>query len=154
MLSGIPLKDISRLQQQYGLNTLQDDTGHSKALLALLARFKNPLVIILLLAASLSLFFGDKASFFIIATIILLSVGLDFLNTYRSEKAANALKEKVRVKVQVIRGHKEYLIPISELVPGDIVLLSAGKIIPADGIIAESKDLFTNESSLTGESFP
>jgi Mg2+-importing ATPase len=154
MIKGLSFQSVKKLRQQYGPNILQDSHGKNKALLALLARFKNPLVIILLLAASLSLFFGDKASFFIIVAIVALSVGLDFLNTYRSQQAAEALKDKVRVKVHVIREGKDHLIPASELVPGDIVLLSAGKVIPADGVIIDGKDLFTNEAALTGESFP
>jgi Mg2+-importing ATPase len=154
MTDGLSFRNVKKLQQQYGLNTLQDDSSSNRALLAFLARFKNPLVIILLLAASLSLFFGDKASFFIIITIVMMSVGLDFLNTYRSQKAAEALKNKVRVKAHVIREGKEHLVAISELVPGDIILLSAGKVIPADGVIIEGKDISTNEAALTGESFP
>ncbi len=120
----------------------------------MLARFKNPLVIILLVAATLSLFFGDKASFFIIATIVLLSVGLDFFNTYRSGQAAEALKNKVRVRAIAVRDGHEKQVAVSELVPGDVVRLTAGRIIPADGVIVEGKDIYTNESSLTGESFP
>jgi len=154
MIKGLSFQSVKKLRQQYGPNILQDSHGKNKALLALLARFKNPLVIILLLAALLSLFFGDKASFFIIVAIVALSVGLDFFNTYRSQQAAEALKDKVRVKVHVIREGRDHLIPASELVPGDIVLLSAGKVIPADGVIIDSKDLFTNEAALTGESFP
>ena len=154
MLKDLSSKDVKKLQQQYGPNTLQVGSGKNKAVLAFLARFKNPLVIILLFAATLSLFFGDKASFFIISTIILLSVVLDFINTYRSQKAAEALKDKVRVKSLVIRGGKEQLVMVSELVPGDIVILSAGKIVPADGETIESESLFANEAALTGESFP
>ena len=154
MLKDLSSKDVKKLQQQYGPNTLQVDSSKNKAVLAFLARFKNPLVIILLFAATLSLFFGDKASFFIISTIILLSVSLDFINTYRSQKAAEALKDKVRVKSLVIRGGKEQLVMVSELVPGDIVILSAGKIVPADGETIESESLFANEAALTGESFP
>lgn len=154
MVKGLSFVAVKKLQLQYGPNVLQDNTGGNKAILAFLARFKNPLVLILLLAATLSLFFGDKASFFIIVAIVALSVGLDFLNTYRSEKAAEALKDKVRVKVHVIRDGKEHIITVSELVPGDIVLLSAGKVIPADGVIVDGKDVSTNEAALTGESFP
>jgi len=154
MVSGLTFREVKNRQKQYGANTFASTQGNNRALLALLARFKNPLVIILLIAATLSLFFGDRASFFIITTIILLSVTLDFINTYRSEQAAEALKDKVRVKAQVIREGSEHTVPVSELVPGDIVLLSAGKLIPADGIIQDSKDLYCNEASLTGESFP
>ena len=154
MINGLTFRSVKKLQKQYGPNVLQDTNNRSKALIAFLARFKNPLVIILLLAATLSFFFGDKASFFIIIAIVALSVGLDFFNTYRSEQAAEALKDKVRVKAHVIREGKEHIVSVSELVPGDIVLLSAGKVIPADGVIIDGKDLFTNEAALTGESFP
>lgn len=154
MVDGLSFRSVKKLQRQFGPNTLQDDNSKNKALLAFLARFKNPLVIILLLAASLSWFFGDRASFFIIVAIVALSVGLDFLNTYRSQQAAEALKDRVRVKSHVIREGKEHIVSVGELVPGDIVLLSAGKVIPADGVIIEGKDLSTNEAALTGESFP
>ncbi len=152
-LGGLSSAKVKQLQTVYGQNVFEEQ-HKSRALLAFLARFKNPLVLILLLAATLSLFFGDKASFFIIATIILLSVGLDFFNTYRSEQAAESLKDKVRVKATVVRDHREVQVATSELVPGDIVRLGAGKIIPADGEIIDGKDLFTNEAALTGESFP
>jgi P-type Mg2+ transporter len=154
MVNGLSAEKVLQLRQQYGPNTFEQGRRRSKALLAFLARFRNPLVIILLIAATLSLFFGDKASFFIISTIILLSVGLDFFNTYRSERAAEALKDKVRVLVTVRRNSREEQVAVSELVPGDIVLLKAGKVIPADGVIVEGKDLFANEAALTGESFP
>lgn len=154
MTSGLSIQEIKKLRKQYGLNTLQDDQVQHRAVKAFLIRFKNPLVIILIFAATLSLFFGDRASFFIITTIVLLSVTLDFVNTYRSEKAADALKDKVRVRVNVIRYGKEHQIPSIDLVPGDVVRLAAGKVIPADGEIIEGNDLSANESSLTGESFP
>jgi Mg2+-importing ATPase len=154
MIKGLSFRDVKRLRQQYGPNILRDDRSKNRALLALLARFKNPLVIILLLAASLSLFFGDKTSSFIIIAIVLLSVSLDFLNTYRSQKAAEALKDKVRIKVHVVREHGDHCVAASELVPGDVVMLLAGKVVPADGVVIDGKDLFTNEAALTGESFP
>lgn len=154
MTKGLSSKEVKKLQQQYGPNSLHDENKNSKTLLALLARFKNPLVIILLLAATLSLFFGDKTSFFIVIAIVVLSVGLDFFNTFQSGRAAEALKDKIRVKSRVIRDGMEHLVAVSELVPGDIVILSAGKVVPADGIIIDGKDISTNEASLTGESFP
>lgn len=154
MVNGLSFQDVKRLQRQYGSNTLHDETSRNRALLAFLARFKNPLIIILIIAAFLSLFFGDRTSFFIILTMVLLSVSLDFLNTYRSQQAAEDLKDKVRVRARVLREGKEHLVAVSELVPGDIVFLNAGKVIPADGVIVESKDLSANEAALTGESFP
>lgn len=152
--TGLSFKQIKALHKKYGFNILQEETGRGQTVLAFIARFKNPLVIVLLIAATLSLFFGDKPSFYIIITIIFLSVVLDFTNMYRSQKAAEALKDKVRVKVDVIRDGTSTQVNVDDLVPGDIVVLVAGKIIPADGEIIEGKDLFINESVLTGESFP
>lgn len=154
MIQGLSFSEVKRLQLRYGPNTFETGPKRSRALAALLARFKNPLVIILLVAATLSIFFGDKASFVIITVIVFLSVSLDFINTYRSDKAAEALKDRVRVQVSVVREGSEHLIAVDQLVPGDIVMLGAGKIIPADGVVLDSKDLYCNESSLTGESFP
>ena len=151
--TGLSLQEVKRRRARYGLNTLQDK-GKNTVLRALLARFMNPLVIILLFAAFLSLFFGDRSSFIIITTIVLLSTSLDFINTFRSQKAADELKAKVRVGVTVIRASATRVIPAAQLVPGDIVVLSAGKVVPADGVTRDSKDLFANESALTGESFP
>ena len=154
MEKGLGTAEVKRLRLQYGPNSFDDGTNRSHAFSALLARFKNPLVIILLVVAALSIFFGDKASFFIIITIVGLSVSLDFINTYRSEQAAEVLKDRVRVKVRVRRAGEESDVPVDDLVPGDIVLLQAGRVIPADGVIIEGQDIYSNESSLTGESFP
>ncbi|NTW61362.1 cation-transporting P-type ATPase [Candidatus Saccharibacteria bacterium] len=154
MVVGLTFEEVKKLRLEYGFNVLHDEQTKNRTLVAFLARFKNPLVIILIVAAGMSLFFGDKASFFIITAIVFLSVGLDFLNTYRSGKAAEALKEKVRVKARVIREGKEHLVAVKDLVPGDVVMLSSGKVIPADGVIIEGNDLSANEAALTGESFP
>jgi len=153
-LTGLTAAEAAQRLAQTGPNTLQEGQRRSNAFLALAARFKNPLVVILLLAASLSFFFGDRASFFIIISIVALSVTLDFFNTYRSERAAEALKQKVAVKVTVVRDGEQKEILANQLVPGDLVLLSAGKVVPADGVVVEGKDLFTNEAALSGESFP
>ena len=150
---GLSHRDVLRLQQQFGPNVIQEERRPNR-LLAFLLRFKNPLVIVLLIAATLSLAFGEATSFFIIVTIVLASVFLDFINTFRSEQAAEKLRDRVRVKAHVIRSGAEHQVTVREIVPGDIVLLKAGSVIPADGKIVDSEDLFTNESALTGESFP
>jgi Mg2+-importing ATPase len=79
---------------------------------------------------------------------------LDFVNSYRSEKAAAELNNRVRVETDVRRNGEWVSLPLAELVPGDVVKLTAGRLIPADGVVLEGKDLAANESSLTGESFP
>ena len=121
---------------------------------ALLGRFKNPLVIILLLAAVLSGFLGDRTSAAIIIVIVLISTLLDFINTYKSDKAAEALKSRVRVQAAVYRGGQVIEIPVRNLVVGDVVQLKIGDIIPADGKVLDSEHFYVNESVLNGESFP
>ncbi len=122
--------------------------------LALLARFKNPLVIILLIAAILSGFLGDRTSATIIVVIVLLSTLLDFINTYKSDKAAEALKSRVRVEAAVYRSGQVVEVPVRNLVVGDVVLLKIGDIVPADGKVLDSEHFYVNESVLNGESFP
>ncbi len=150
---GLTTREAAKRQAQYGPNTLVE-TKHLPGLLAFLSRFSNPLVIILMLAATLSAFLGDLVNFIIIVAIVLVSTVLDFINTYRSERAAEALKDQVRVESEVVRDHRWQRLPLAALVPGDVVHLSPGKLIPADGTVQEGKDLYANESALTGESFP
>ena len=119
-----------------------------------LSRFANPLVLILIFAAAISALTGEAVSAAIIITIVMASALLDFANTYKSEKAADALKRRVMVTASVVRDGESEELPVAELVPGDIVLLNPGDIVPADGKVIQSKDFFVNESSLTGESFP
>lgn len=121
---------------------------------ALFSRFKNPLVILLLLAAILSGALGDKTSAVIIISIVILSTLLDFLNTYKSEKAAEALKARVRVNAAVFRDGQLLELPVRSLVVGDVVQLKAGDIVPADGKVLESEHYYVNEAVLTGEAFP
>jgi Mg2+-importing ATPase len=151
--TGLTSREAARRLRQYGPNTLTDKKRRSP-MLAFLSRFTNPLVIILMLAAGLSAFLGDRVNFTIIMAIVLASTVLDFVNSYKSERAAEALKERVRVEAEVLRDGRLVSLPLASLVPGDIVKLQAGKLIPADGKVTESKDLYANESSLTGESFP
>lgn len=154
MVSGLTFQEVAQRRKRYGFNVVANDRRRNTGLMALVGRLKNPLVLLLLTAASLSLAFGEAVSFGIIVTIVLLSVMLDYVNTARSENAAQMLRDRVRVMVLVIRGGKEYTVPAAELVPGDVVRLRAGSVVPADGEVLEGTDLFTNEAALTGESFP
>lgn len=114
----------------------------------------NPLVIVLLIIASISLFLGEKNDAIIVSLIALVSVFLSFVQEYRAGKAAERLSEMVRTTAAVYRDGKPKEIKIREIVPGDIVELSAGDMIPADVRLISNKDLFINQASLTGESFP
>lgn len=120
----------------------------------IIRKFLSPLIIILLVTGSLSLFFGDRRSAIVIYLMIFLSVILDFVQEHKSEKAAEKLKEKVVTKVEVSRQGRRELILARELVPGDIIHLSVGSIVPADARVLSGDDFFVNESSLTGEAFP
>ncbi|HJV35279.1 magnesium-translocating P-type ATPase [Geomonas sp.] len=142
----------SRLDR-FGPNLIHGE--QKKALvLQFLAKFKNPLVIILLTASALSAFTGDATSFFIIGTIVLISVTLDFVQEYRAGQAADRLRQSVAVRGQVLRDGKLREIPLAEMVPGDVALLAAGDLVPCDGRLLEAKDFFVNEALLTGEAFP
>lgn len=90
----------------------------------------------------------------LIMTIVIISSVLDFVVSYKSQKAAETLAARVSPKVRVIRDGTVSSIESKELVPGDMVMLAAGNVVPADGVMVESCQLFTNESSLTGESLP
>ncbi|MBV2167904.1 MAG: magnesium-translocating P-type ATPase [Bdellovibrio sp.] len=137
---------------KYGPNLLKTPPKHF--LKELLSRFLNPLVIILLLASSISAATGDVTGFIIIVLIVLMSVSLDFYQQYRAEQAAEELKASVAVTATVLRDGKRQERALSEIVPGDIVFIGAGDLIPADGVILEEKDIFINQALLTGESYP
>jgi Mg2+-importing ATPase len=117
-------------------------------------RLGNPLILILLFASGLSAWTGDVTSFAIIVVIILLSVVLDVVQQRRAENTVDALRRSVGLKAQVVRDGMSFEIPIDRLVPGDIVELKAGGIVPADCRLVTARDCFVNQALLTGESFP
>ncbi|MCL2154810.1 MAG: HAD-IC family P-type ATPase, partial [Leptospirales bacterium] len=117
-------------------------------------RIKNPLVIQLLLIAIISAIIGEYNSSIIVCFMILLSVGLSYILDSRSNSAVEALGKRVQPRTFVIREGVEEEIKTSEVVPGDVVILQAGSIVPADLRIFTAKDFFVSESSLTGESMP
>jgi len=149
-LSGAEAK--ARLAE-YGPNLFR--ARQDKSLLRqYLARFGNPLVLILLVASIISAFTGEIVNFLIIAGIILLSVTLDFFQEVRANATAEKLRQSVSVRAIVIRDGKPSEIPAPQVVPGDIVLLSAGDLIPADGRVLEANDFFVKQALLTGEPYP
>ncbi len=122
--------------------------------LQFMSRFRNPLVIILLLASTVSAFTGDVTSFLIISSIVIMSVTLDFIQEFRAGQAAEKLRQSVAIHALALRNGKRSDVPVAELVLGDVVLLSAGDLIPGDGRLLEAKDFFVNQALLTGESYP
>ncbi|ACK49583.1 magnesium-translocating P-type ATPase [Methylocella silvestris BL2] len=122
--------------------------------LQFLSRFRNPLVIILLAASGLSAATGDIPSFAIVVSIVMLSMTLDFIQEVRAQNAVEALRRSVAVKASVRRDGAILCIPIDKVVPGDVVELIAGDLVPADSRLLESRDLFINQALLTGEPYP
>lgn len=150
---GLSHKEAKEALAKFGLNHLISKKKYSP-LRQLLSHFKNPLVLVLLIAAALSVGFGEMRSAILIFVIILLSTLLNFYQEQRSNHAAERLSEKLSLTADVIRGGVSMEIKTELIVPGDIVFLSAGDIVPADGWLHEADDLFLNEAMLTGESFP
>ena len=119
-----------------------------------LNQFKSPIVLILIFATIISAFLQDWADAIIILLIVMGSALLSFYQEYNANNAAEKLKEQVSFKTDVLRDGKTASIPTDEIVPGDVVLLSAGSLIPADGLVIEARDFFVNQAVLTGETFP
>jgi len=151
--AGLTAAQAEKNRAVYGPN----DISHIRkrpVILQFLAHFKNLLVIILLFAAVVSVVTGEITDAVIIFVIILASVTLDFFQEYKAENAAELLKKKIITRASVFRDGKAEELPITDLVPGDLVSLAAGDIIPADARLLSSRDLYVNQSSLTGEPFP
>ncbi|MFZ4648362.1 MAG: magnesium-translocating P-type ATPase [Patescibacteria group bacterium] len=150
---GLSAEEASRLLASYGPNSLQE---HKKINIfrKIFSYFTDPMIVILLIAATISGATGQFRGATIIISMVLLSVVLNFYQEHKSDKAAEKIYSRLAIIVKVRRGGKELEIDSKLIVPGDLVILMAGDIIPADGIILVSDDLFINESALTGESLP
>ena len=151
--AGLSQQEARARTARFGPNTLRDH-GERPLLIQYLSHFKNPLVMILLAASAVSALTGEITGFVIIWAIVLMSVTLDFVQEYRAGRAAEQLKKVVAVRATVLRDSHSQEIQIAGLVPGDVVVLAAGDLIPADCRLLEAKDFFINQSLLTGESYP
>ena len=142
---------VSRLAQ-WGPNAV---ASHRAQVLPVLRRqLRSPLLGLLLIAATASYFVGERSGAVIIGVIVGLSVGLGFVNEYRAERAAEALHSQVRHQAVAIRDGRTTTLDVTELVPGDVVELRLGDIVPADMRLLEVSGLQCDESVLTGESLP
>jgi Mg2+-importing ATPase len=151
--TGLAAAEAARRLARDGPNALRP--LRSRALvLQFLARFANPLVLLLLVAATISAFVGDRTSFVIIVAMVFLSVTLDFVQETRAGHAAEALKRTVALRARLVRDGKPTDAPADEVVAGDVLVLGPGSLVPADARLLASKDLFVNQSLLTGESYP
>lgn len=150
---GLSENEASQRLAEHGPNTL----GRNKRrgpLLLLLSQFKSPIILILLFATGLSIYLGDTSDAMIILSIVLFSGLLGFWQEYGANTATEKLFAIVQVKTTALRDGKPVEIGVDRVVPGDMVQLKAGDIIPADGLILASNALFVDESTLTGETYP
>jgi Mg2+-importing ATPase len=151
--AGLSDEEAAERLKREGPNQVET-TGRRRGLRLLLGQFTSPIILILVGATVVSMVVGDVADGVIILAIILASGLLTFWQERSAGRAVDALLARVRVRVEVRRGGREVSVPSEEVVTGDIVLLRAGDVIPADCRVIESRSLQVDESSLTGEPFP
>jgi Mg2+-importing ATPase len=153
---GLEAAEAERRLKSHGLNLVARERKPSM-LEEIWSRARNPLNALLLTLAGVSYFLGDIRAAIVIALMVLLAIGTAFLQEHRSNEAAARLRAMVKTTASVRRdaGGNGYVeVPIETLVPGDVVRLSAGDMIPADLRLLDTKDLFINQSALTGEAMP
>jgi len=152
-LDGLSQAEADSRLKQYGLNEIAREKRQS-ALMRLLSNVKNPLVILLTALGVLSFLTGDLRATVVIFVMVVLGVVLRFFQEMRADNAAEKLKAMVSNTATLVRDGKEAEVPLKMLVPGDIIRLAAGDMVPADVRVLAAKDLFLNQAALTGESLP
>ncbi len=150
---GLSLAEVEKRQKLYGSNSLPEEKKH-QFLKLLVSQFTNLMVLLMTVAAILSLSFGHVFDAVLIFSLVLINALMGFIQEFRAEKSIQALKNVLVPKVTSKREGKIQEIPHEDLVPGDIILLSEGNKIPADARIFLSHNCLISESSLTGESLP
>ncbi|MEO3934460.1 magnesium-translocating P-type ATPase [Micrococcaceae bacterium Sec7.4] len=149
---GLGSSEAARRLAELGPNAVRTHQASGWAVLG--RQLRSPILILLLITAGLSLFLGDATNSIVIGVILLVSVGLGFSNEFRAERAAEALHSRVTHRAVVVRDATPQEVDVTALVPGDVVHLAIGAIIPADMRLLSAKDLLCDESILTGESMP
>ncbi len=152
--AGLSADQVEERLQKYGRNTVAYERAIPPHIM-LLHGFNNPFVIVLIILALVSYLTSDLKGAVVVSVMVVVSVCMRFFQEYRSSKAAEALKSMVKTTASVRRiGFAKQEIAFEEVVPGDIILLSAGDMVPADVRLLTSRDIFISESSLTGEAMP
>jgi P-type Mg2+ transporter len=152
-MAGLSSKEARARIEKYGPNEIEK-ADRKTPIRIFVSQFQNPLIYILIAATGIAAVMGDVTEAVIILAILVVNAVLGFIQEYRSEKALEELRKYVSLIGHVIRDGETLEIKVSELVPGDIIMVSIGDIVPADARIIEAHSLETNESVLTGESNP
>ena len=150
---GLASAEAERRLAEYGPNELTKQRHLSRARV-LWNQVRSPLLLLLLFAVGASAAAGEWSDSVIVAAIVLASVGIGYAREYSAQSAAAELQARVHVKANAIRDGHLVTVPLREVVPGDVISLSAGSLVPADAVILEATDFYVNEAVLTGESFP
>jgi len=152
-LNGLSQAEARNRLKRFGPNEMAREK-HPSALLRLASNLKNPLVLLLLGLGTLSYFTGDHRATLVILGMVVLGVALRFFQERRADNAAERLQAMVSNTASLVRDGKESEVSLKELVPGDIIRLAAGDMVPADVRVLSAKDLFLNQAALTGEALP
>ena len=150
---GLSGDEAGKRIKQFGANTFKSSL-RSSAFILFLLQFKSPITILLIGAAVLSMGLGDFSDAAIILFIIFFSSLLGFWQEKGATNAVDELLKMVQIKCRIVRDEKETELPVENVVPGDIIVLSAGDVIPADSLLLDSKELFIDEAAFTGETYP
>lgn len=150
---GLSSREAHTRRIQYGSNRLKGKSG-TNVFILFFSQFKSPLLLLLIFAAILSFYLNESINSMIILSIVFISGVLGFWQEYTARGAIEKLLNIVKIRTSVIRNGDLMEIPFDNVVPGDIVSLKAGDAIPADCLILECKDLFVDEATLTGETYP
>ncbi|HMV07475.1 MAG TPA: cation-translocating P-type ATPase [Cyclobacteriaceae bacterium] len=153
LVKGLTEHEVLRLQKEFGFNKIETE-NHNSFWQILLGQFKSPIVYILLFAAAMSFYFNEWLDGIAILVVIFINAAIGFYMEFQADRSMEALQKLSIVLSKVIRDGKLKEINSEQIVPGDIVYLEAGDIIPADGKIIKLSRLLVNESALTGESVP
>ena len=152
-VGGLTSQEAQRLLTKVGFNE-PARVKRAGAVVQFLLLFANPLVLILLVTSLVSALLGESVSAAIIVVIVLLGIAIDFVQTYRSQRAVERLREGVALTATVLRDGAWMEMPSRQIVPGDMIRLSAGDMVPADARLLTARDLHVQQAALTGESMP
>ena len=132
----------------------KSSSAFKKGLYLFLRQYKSPLMLLMIGAVVLSFFLGDTTDAYILLTILLSSGLVGFWQEYNSEQVLQKLESMIALQCTIVRAGKAQEMPAANIVPGDVLEFNAGDMIPADCLLIEANELYANEASLTGESFP
>ncbi len=151
--NGLTDSEATTRLKLYGPNSIKPNSN-SSAVLLFLSQFKSPVTLLLIIAALLSAGLGDVADTIIILAIVVISSLLGFWQEKGATDAVKELLKMVQLRCNILRDKQKKELPVEAIVPGDIIFLSAGDIIPGDSLILESQELFIDEAAFTGETYP